>query len=532
MLRRQPRQNSPPRLSHKHIDEASDLQGKSSRRRLSRGFLVARILAGVLIAVLGISLLDTSLARRKGGYSLCSPRTYPPHGYFKMNERPLPSFLAESKYMYGEFPTFLSLTGVEIATRDQITSPRICVHRTAWWKTLLFPFWQSLPFADGTNPSILRIKDNRMVKLSVEFDPDAMFLATVLMTNSQCAWKDSAVEVGKYPLSPDSSNSANVRTVFLVLDESFQVLEEATIKTYLDGQYGHLRKPWRASTRVFSLEDAHLFTNKNELWVSYRDRLNFGEGKQVINRVHLSRGGRGLQVMLKASEVEPFFSGGDKIAFIDNVLTYKLHALTSVDPLTVVNIKNKEKQTDVQGKATQRRLSASDDGQLYQQPSTQSEVVWNQSISVQRHRRLMLSSWNDTDFRVSNGFMVYLPHSREYLGIGRFRRPPVAKKSDLTLWGHHFTHSFFTISDHEPFRLKRMSPELVVQSDAYPQDAEVIQVWSGLERIDQNILALSYGINDCEVAATYLNMKTIDDLLREVPKGVGVSDLILPLKGL
>ena len=126
--------------------------------------------------------------------------------------------------------------------------------------------------------------------------------------------------------------------------------------------------------------------------------------------------------------------------------------------------------------------------------------------------------------------MVYLPQHHEYLGIGHFHRPPGRKENDYARFGHHYTHAFFTISDHEPFHLKRLSPELVLQSDTKPQDAEVIQFWSGLERLDNNVIALTYGINDCEGAATYIDMKTIDSILRDVPKGMEVSDMLEPLK--
>ena len=61
----------------------------------------------------------------------------------------------------------------------------------------------------------------------------------------------------------------------------------------------------------------------------------------------------------------------------------------------------------------------------------------------------------------------------------------------------------------------------------------MIQFWSGLERSDKNnddVMALTYGINDCEGAATYIAMKTINDLLRDVPEGMEVSQLLEPLK--
>jgi hypothetical protein len=39
-------------------------------------------------------------------------------------------------------------------------------------------------------------------------------------------------------------------------------------------------------------------------------------------------------------------------------------------------------------------------------------------------------------------------------------------------------------------------------------DAEVIQFWSGLELFDDDTLTLAYGINDCEGAATTIDMSS------------------------
>ena len=127
--------------------------------------------------------------------------------------------------------------------------------------------------------------------------------------------------------------------------------------------------------------------------------------------------------------------------------------------------------------------------------------------------------------------MVYLPHTNEYLGIGHFHRPSGREANDYARFGHHYTHAFFTISDRPPFHLKRLSQELVLPSHAHENDAEVIQFWSGLELLDDNTLTLAYGINDCEGAATFLDLSAVENLLREVDPGKEVIDLMMSVPG-
>jgi len=298
--------------------------------------------------------------------------------------------------------------------------------------------------------------------------------------------------------------------------------------------------PEEAAYELFPLDDARLFTFQKNLFVSYRDGPNFGYDKQVLNRVHLTREADGLlKASLLASEVNRLCCGRN-MALIENMLTNKLQALTWVDPVTVVDVHIQDKPTNVEGsQTTPRRLS---DVPPQQASLLAAESAWNQSlVAEQPHRRRLESSGKKgSDFHGTNGFMVYLPQHHEYLGIGHFHRPPGRQENEYARFGHHYTHAFFTISDQEPFHLKRLSPELVLESEGHPQDAEVIQFWSGLERSagsssnnnkdDDDVIALTYGINDCEGAATYIAMKTIDGLLRDVPKGMEVSNMLEPLK--
>jgi hypothetical protein len=339
------------------------------------------------------------------------------------------------------------------------------------------------------------------------------------MTNSQCSWKDTPEQQKDYKISTLDQPST-VRTILLVLDGSFEVLYESTIETILDAPFGNRMKkrpPKDAegnfSRKQYALDDARLFTYHGQIWVSYREGKLFGYEKQVLNRVHIdlpstssstSSSSSRMTVNLYASEAETLCCGRN-MALIDNVHTNQLQALTWVDPVTVESVELKNKNNNIHNKDSQygrRRLTEEKNGKKKKKKS---------------------------DFHGTNGFMVYLPNTNEYLGVGHFHRPPGRNANEYAKFGHHYTHAFFTISDVPPFHLKRLSPELVLPSHAIKNDAEIIQFWSGLDLLDDKTLALSYGINDCEGAATILDLSTVENLLRDVAQGKEVVDLITPL---
>jgi hypothetical protein len=448
--------------------------------------------------------------------SSCQFRRYPPHRYFHRKQRPLPSFLAHTEYIHGEFPAMLPLS----STNGDPSAQKLCVNQSEWNKET-----NRLPFADGTNPSILRLKDNPQLSLPGwgGDDDEGYYLATLCMTNSQCAWKDSSQQIKDFAISQQSEPST-VRTVLLVLDRNFQILEETTIQTLVDAKFGRRIKPQQPPTKhVFALDDARLFTFQTELWVSYREGPNFGYDKQVLNRVHLERGrDQQLQATVKASEVETLCCGRN-MALLDNVHTHQLQALTWVDPITVISVDLKHPTTKTTSASTtkrkRRRLSLDDRRQTL-------SVAKNPFLN---RRKLAEKGTKKSDFHGTNGFMVHLPLTNEYLGIGHFHRPPGRDANDYARFGHHYTHAFFTIPDQPPFQLKRLTPELLLPSYAHPDDAEIIQFWSGLERFDDQKLVLSYGINDCEGAVSYVDMGVLEVLLRDVPPGKEVVDLLAPL---
>lgn len=147
------------------------------------------------------------------------------------------------------------------------------------------------------------------------------------------------------------------------------------------------------------------------------------------------------------------------------------------------------------------------------------------------HRRLADKKKANSDFHGTNGFMLHIPQTKEYLGIGHFHRPPGREANDYARFGHHYTHAFFTIPDMPPYHLQRLSQELLLLPATAPPSAnqdnpEVIQFWSGIEWAatdtstsdkKRDRLVLSYGINDCEGATRFLDWSYIDYLLQPVP---------------
>mmetsp|Transcript_3216 Transcript_3216/g.7530 ORF Transcript_3216/g.7530 Transcript_3216/m.7530 type:complete len:507 (+) Transcript_3216:91-1611(+) len=465
---------------------------------VSCGLMVLGVAYGLFLLSLPASMgkLDHSIPHAEETKKFATPsdtcqyRQYPPRRYYHLQDM-TPSFL-QVEYIYGELPQLL----IDHNRESQGNSnKKLCVNQSAWYQT---DSDGRLPFADGTNPSLLKIKKDNPIIIASNLPKGAYYLATICMTNSQCAWKDTPEEQLEYKLSTQTEPST-VRTVLLVLNDQFETLQEATITTIIDAPFGKRIKP-KASLdeeQIFALDDARLFWHKDEIWVSYREGKQFGYDKQVLNKVHISTStsnNNKLSVTLKASEVETLCCGRN-MALMENVHSHELQALTWVDPVTVEDV----------------------------------------SLRQQDHRRLTTMTTTTKEkkshFHGTNGFMVHLPATNEFLGIGHFHRPPSRDfDNEYARFGHHYTHAFFTISETAPFRLKRLSPELLIPSTtANPKDAEIIQFWSGLELVDDKTLALAYGINDCEGAARYLSMSTVNDLLRPIPEGMEVVDMMKPL---
>ena len=192
------------------------------------------------------------------------------------------------------------------------------------------------------------------------------------------------------------------------------------------------------------------------------------------------------------------------LTFLKFIKTGTLQSLTWADPVTVVDVDD--------NKHSRRRL-----------------VV--QAVDDNHHRRLKEERDRKSHFHGTNAFMVPFGDHGELLGMGHFHRPPGRGKNEYARFGHHYTHAFFTITAKAPHRLKRLSGEFVLpsKSNKYGDDADIIQFASGLE-VDGDDVILAYGINDCEGAAVHVNKVVVNGLLRSVPEGKEVIDLMTKIK--
>jgi len=178
----------------------------------------------------------------------------------------------------------------------------------------------------------------------------------------------------------------------------------------------------------------------------------------------------------------------------------QLLSLTWVDPITVIPVNTKKK----------RRLQE------------------NNNESVQR--RLKQEKVQKSHIHGTNAFMVLLADRDEFLGMAHFHRPNDRKPNQYARFGHHYTHAFYTINTQQPFRLTGLSPEFVLPSAQYSEDAEIIQFASGLELNGDDQLVIAYGMNDCEAAVVQVDLRTVHNLIRPVEAGKQVVDFMEPLK--
>ena len=304
-----------------------------------------------------------------------------------------------------------------------------------------------------------------------------------------------------------------VHTVLLILDDQFHSLLQTTIYLQRDAPWGkRLKKAapdpnqkggYELITRA--LDDARLFIHLDKLWVSYRDGPSWGYEDQVLNEIHMEFAATGetgkFTATMKASESVSFCCGRN-MALMEHLDNPKqLQSLTWADPVTVVDVQD------------------------------------GRTASATARRRLEEKK-RKSHFHGTNAFMVYLPDRDEFFGIGHFHRPSGRDAfNPYARFGHHYTHTFFTINSRPPFRLTRLSQEFVLPSKSrilQDEDADIIQFLSGLEVVKKDngkeYAVIAYGINDCEGAAVYLNMDRVNQLLLPVEPGKEVVDLMKPIE--
>ena len=186
--------------------------------------------------------------------------------------------------------------------------------------------------------------------------------------------------------------------------------------------------------------------------------------------------------------------------------------------------------TEIAGStATSRRLAdANEENNI----NERTNVNLESTVSVLKFPRRNLANVNKKKSNIhgTNGFLIYLEQTSEWLGIAHFHRPDKRDTSEYALHGHHYSHAFFTIRSNQEgkFALNRLSNEFVFRTMSSPRvnDADIIQFAAGLDLVGSDTLILSYGINDCEGAVFYLKMQDVEKILQSVSPGQDVADLM------
>jgi len=503
----------------------------------------------------------------KSAANNCELRRYPPLRYYgldgaKKNNPQRLEFLTEAEYIYGSWPIRLAGTATSAAAaeirgdgdgknRKQPQLAKMCIDQRDWREGDVSA---SLPFADGTNPSILSASRIKQVlpndALWTAF-PSARYVATACMTDSQCGWNDSEPDRKKFRLS-DRTKPDAVLTVLLILDGSFRTLAQAQLLLRRDAPWGQNRRrriePHPTEPSRPKLDDARLFVHDNRVWLSYRQGLEFGYDAQVLNPIYWSVDGAGsnrkLSAWLVASETTSFCCGRNMALMEVPENPNKLQSLTWVDPVTVVDVDTTPLLKRPQREQKRRRLlgerhfvhdhsSSEGENLLFER-----EAAGEHELPMREIIRRKLAATGEkkkkSHIHGTNAFMVYLDKKLTgapddvFLGVAHFHRPQDRNANPYARHGHHYTHAFFTITARPPFRLVGLSQEFVLPSLA-EDDVEVIQFASGLE-MDERDIVIAFGINDCEAAATKFSLSYVQSLLRPVESGKEVVDYMEPLK--
>ena len=383
-----------------------------------------------------------------------------------------PSFLKDVDYIYGQAP--FVLTGDDLIP---LSKGKICTTEPKYageevWGT-------------GTNPSFLsrervlaHLPSNHSVVQALQHYPETTLIGTIV-------FKDGAGCVlngtGAVSLNPDDRKS---RTELLFLNDRFETLISAPIQF----EPARGRKTGHRIVRHF--DDTRLFLHNGLLWISYKDYYQpTGYDLQFLSPVHMeySANTSNLRVFTRGKEITAICCGRN-IAILENPASTdnNLSYLKTIEPVLVEH------------SLVHRNY----------RPPKESKTV-----------DLETSNYHGT-----SGYLVKFKRD-ELLGIGHFHRGPLNRS--YAEFGHHYTHSFFTISEKAPHSLQRLSGEFVFQAKTGgKEDAEIIQFATGLEIIEREgktFVLIGYGLNDCEAAGIFVDLERVDGLLKAVGKGETVS---------
>ena len=488
-------------------------------------------------------ILSVNQRHAARNFNTCSFRNYPNHRYYGV-DKPLdsqPSFLKDAKYIRGKKPYIINPLHREKS--GEMTKPtKVCIDTSEWedFPTKNGIIVDRFPFSDGQNPSIvsLSVKQKAEGKALRFFastvllplcevygapEVENMFIGVMVVGNAQCRWKMGPKDIKKFHFS-DLEEAPDRRTIVTVFDKDMETLDQMTLLLELDAPWGTKKNQSTAKKEENGsferakeyFDDPRFFFHKGHLMVLYRHGPKFGYENQVQNPVHLEKredefGRTSLHAYIKASETFVVCCGRN-IAFVSvngdaREDTPSLKALTWVDPVTVIDV----------------------------EPEPPKEAEKKKKKQQQQKEK--------SNIHGTNGWMLPLHATNEYLGVAHFHRPEDRKESEYALHGHHYTHAFFTIAQKEKggeFKLKRLSNEFLFRamapsmekSDPPRIDAETIQFSSGLDLNGSDVdgrLLISYGVNDCEGGAFFVDMKVVQKMLLDVPEGNEVNDLMAPI---
>ena len=394
---------------------------------------------------------------------------------------------------------------------------KVCLDHSSWDSGIAKG---KRPFVDAQNPSVMslrltaglnshqpRLDKNNIQPLLDKYGErrlNNMFIASMTVGNGQCRWGETPDEIEQFRIS-DITKAPTVHGELLILDENMNRLSQTSIKLLSDAKWGKMKE--NGEKVLVELDDTRLFFFKGGIWLFYRNGGNLGYDKQAHSPLYVELNELGeIEAYIKASEMVPLCCGRN-MSIIAPEGSNSLKALTWIDPVTVVEF-------GLNQGAGSRRLSAVSE------------------VSAKNHGRQLRKA--KSDVHGTNGFMIPLPSTKEYLGIAHFHRPEGRGKNPFARHGHHYTHAFFTISDSSPHHLSRMSNEFLFKSQSSQNgpkdDADIIQFAGSIDLIGEDEkngqLLISYGINDCEGATILIDMSIINSMLKEVINGDEVVALM------